>query len=330
MIPTQKQFSLKRGASRKQFPISSVKSLAVALFLGASTLCQAQTGFTNGLVLFYPLNGNANDVSGNNRNGAATGVASGTDRFGATGGSLFFNGNSKIEVNVGSLPLTNLTLSVWMKPTADGRHGSRYVLHRSSPGTGNGSSQWNISWNKDTVPGYNRICTRLVLDGNAESDLTTGELATNNWYQAVVTFDGAVQRLFVNGSLIATNSRPGMVPRYVNDNFVVGMAPEFGTATGFIGFLDDVRIFNRALSVAEVGELYLFDAPFQVNSRKAIRPVLEGVVAGQSYQLQVTTDPSLWTNWGNSFIATNSTHIYSEAFDVDIWDKLFFRARTAP
>jgi hypothetical protein len=58
---------------------------------------------------------------------------------------------------------------------------------------------------------------------------------------------------------------------------------------------------------------------------KAVKLSLSGLRVGTNYQLQVSGNLTTWTNEGAPFIATNSSMIYPQYWDVDNWDKLFFR-----
>src|SRR6266516_2522215 len=84
----------------------------------------AQTFLTNGLVAYYPFNGNANDASGNGNNGTNYGAVLTTDRFGNTSQAYLFDGASAF-INYGnpaSLTVSNaLTLTAWVAPQ-DGGH----------------------------------------------------------------------------------------------------------------------------------------------------------------------------------------------------------------
>ena len=53
---------------------------------------------TNGLVAYYPFNGNANDASGNGNNGTVNGATLTTDRFGDVGKAYSFNDSSRIKI----------------------------------------------------------------------------------------------------------------------------------------------------------------------------------------------------------------------------------------
>jgi len=69
-------------------------------------------------------------------------------------------------------------------------------------------------------------------------------------------------------------------------------------------------------------------APAVLNLRKAVYVNSFNLLVGTNYQLQVSTDMSNWTNHGAPFTATNSYWHSASYWDVDNWDKLFFRSLT--
>ena len=63
----------------------------------------------------------------------------------------------------------------------------------------------------------------------------------------------------------------------------------------------------------------------QLKIKKAVYPDADSLTVGLAYQLQLSGDMSTWTNHGASFTATNSTWRSRDHWDVDAWNKLFFR-----
>ena len=97
-----------------------VFAVCVVVFLFCGT---THAGLSDGLVAYYPFNGNANDESGNGNNGTVHGATLTTDRFGNANKAYYFNGvNSFIEVSDSStldIPI-NLTFSVWINQNVSG------------------------------------------------------------------------------------------------------------------------------------------------------------------------------------------------------------------
>jgi len=96
------------------------------------------------------------------------------------------------------------------------------------------------------------------------------------------------------------------------------------------GSLDDIRIYNRALSASEIQQLYVYESGARVNLIRAVKPFFNNLTLTTNYQLQVSSDLNTWTNQGSAFTATNTSMIYPQYFDVDEWGKLFFRVQVVP
>jgi hypothetical protein len=72
---------------------------------------------------------------------------------------------------------------------------------------------------------------------------------------------------------------------------------------------------------------YLLEMPLRVDLVKAVKPLLNGLAVGSTYQLQVSSGLNTWTNHGAPFQATNSTVVYPQYWDVENWSPLFFRVQ---
>ena len=94
----------------------------------------------------------------------------------------------------------------------------------------------------------------------------------------------------------------------------------------FQGRLDNVRIYDRALSPAEVMRLNSVESGHLLTLRKAVYADSTDLVIGTAYQLQVSTDLTSWTNSGPPFTATNASW-RGDYQDVDNWEQLYFRLR---
>jgi hypothetical protein len=98
--------------------MTRIKSLCGVLAITASLAMQihAQSFLTNGLVAYYPFNGNANDASGNGNNGTNHDAITTTSKFGLPNGAFYFNG-SNAYIDFGSPSLlafrSNFTVAAW-------------------------------------------------------------------------------------------------------------------------------------------------------------------------------------------------------------------------
>jgi hypothetical protein len=208
---------------------------------------------TAGLIASYPFNGNANDASGNNNNGTVNGAALTTDRFGIANSAYLFNGTSSfISVpNSASLqsPTIKLTMNAWINLNGYslvGTSGYGPILTKSNSASSNFMYTFQIG---STPP-------KIYADVNNFSNFTSGDYSfcLNQWYMVTVVLDVNTSYFYVNGILIdtesfLTNIIPDALPMQIGRD-VPGLTEVFN------GKLDDIRIYNRALSACEVASLY--------------------------------------------------------------------------
>jgi hypothetical protein len=147
------------------------------------------------------------------------------------------------------------------------------------------------------------------------------------WHHVVATISGTNGYVYLDGNLDGSGN-VGIVPTNTLDVFIgYTHVTEGADATAwFNGAIDDIRIYNRALSASEVQQLYQFESPSpSVALIKAVKPSFSNLTIGTNYQLQVSTDLVNWTNYGSAFTATNSSMASTQYFDVPNWNQLFFR-----
>jgi len=97
--------------------MKTTKSLfgILTLTLALAAQVQGQSFLTNGLVAYYPFNGNANDAVGTN-NGTVQGATLTTDRFGNPNSAYSFNGSSSYIKTVNALPdMQSASVSCWVR-----------------------------------------------------------------------------------------------------------------------------------------------------------------------------------------------------------------------
>ena len=171
--------------------------------------------------------------------------------------------------------------------------------------------------------------------------MAVGQWPVNEWTQLVFTHQSNVAVLYLNGQAIisrtnATTYQPvHFSPLDIGSGEAQGKngadtQPTDAPLSFWHGLLDDVRIYNRALSASEVQQLYVYESGPRVNLIKAVKPSFSNLTLTTNYQLQVSADLSTWTNQGSAFTATNTSMVYPQYWDVDNWNQLFFRLQLAP
>ena len=210
------------------------------------------------LVAHYTFDGAAMDDSGNGNDGIQWGVTPTDDRHGKVNGAYHFNGTSSyIEVpdsdslrEVGQ----TVTLSAWVK-----------------------SESWCDGWMSIMCKGYNDDCRQYGLQIYKENQWLVNmpnnstenrvrvskDIALRKWSHVAITYTPTEMSAYLNGELVGTLIPVGNIAENTNPLFI-GFDPPFGDEY-LSGDMDEVRIYNRALSAAEVRALANSDAPVAKN-----------------------------------------------------------------
>ena len=207
----------------------------------------------DGLVAYYPFNGNAQDASGNVYHGTVHGATLTTDRFGIPNAAYAFNGSTNyIEVaNSAELNPTNaITYAGWFQSNTANQFGTivskgndqqvGYYVARLHPAPTNMGFAFLFSEDQGTLTSVNASDVPIAVD---------------QWYHFAVTYDGTTARSYINGVLRNTN----VVTRTLGSNqgpLSIGRHPLGGYTYHFSGKIDDIRLYNTALTEDEVVALY--------------------------------------------------------------------------
>jgi hypothetical protein len=235
---------------------------AIAIFgLAAVTFGQTVPSYvpTSGLVGWWPFNGNANDESGSGNDGTVNGATLTADRYGVINKAYNFNSSSIRCINPGPLSNSSRTVSFWAKT--------------SSIATAGG---YCVSYGSDNVNGgefglrLNRNCIGPSIDVSASAITYDYPNSNNNlWHHYVVSYNNIIGSditsisLYIDGILASTicdntnassnninttNEEPITFGRWCN---LSGFSSIF-----FDGDLDDIGIWNLALTQQEITDLY--------------------------------------------------------------------------
>jgi hypothetical protein len=230
-------------------------TLAMALLAILLTHAAAQPFLTNGLVAYYPFNGNANDASGKGNDGTVNGATLTSDRFGIANSAYSFNGTNNY-IGFAGVPTTqvdNWTMTAWVQPASLSQVGIAVALGYDDGSSANGYSFGLLNAvGPGFVPG-NQLY--VIFDGLGQLFSGFDFTSTNQWYQVVMLRDSGVTKFYVDGALTpnSTTATP-----YAPSAFRIGS--ENGIRF-FNGAIDDVRIYNRALASNEVAQLYAYESP---------------------------------------------------------------------
>src|SRR6185369_7209285 len=221
------------------------------------------------------------DVSGQNNNGVASGTTWST--AGKFGNALVFNGTNAVVTvpDAPSLQLTAaVTLEAWVFPTT-APTGWRAVIDKNVDGY-----YLMASTDNGNRPGAGGTWT----NGN-KNVFGTSVLPVNTWTHLASTFDGTTVRLFVNGVQVASLAQT--VP-LATTTATLQIGGDAYTGENFAGLIDEVRVYNRALSAAEI------QADMGVAVGTPAPPVLDTVAPSAPGTLSATASGSTQVNlaWG--------------------------------
>ena len=180
------------------------------------------------------------DASGNGNHGTIKEAVSVPN--GHNGKALKFDGvNDWVTVNDSeSLDFsTGMTLEAWVYPQLL-TNGGKTVILKEAPG----SEVYSLYASEDV----NRP-TSYFNDGNYQGVAGLNPLPLNQWTHLVATYDRQYQRLYVNGKEVANSKQNGLIQQSTS---VLRMGGNSLWDEYFQGYIDEVRIYNRALTPAEV------------------------------------------------------------------------------
>jgi hypothetical protein len=294
---------------------------------------------TNGLVAFWPFNGNANDASGNGNNGSLFGALLSSDRFSTNNKSIIQNTNgSHIRTQrIINNSANTFTISFWVKPAvADilknqgttGMEGTGLmaILHPTHGSSwGNSSSNAGVGINV----GNNQIQIVEHAHMYIGSPLVYNGSITG-WNNVTLVYDQHLPKLYLNGILVATglispilNIHPssGFCTVYNQSGFGNSFNPNGNPIGNFKGEYDDIGIWNRALTNQEIISLYvgcpkISTQPTNQTASKGANGNFNVTHSGTNYTYQWQTNP-IGCGWQNLLNANQYSGISTNALNIN-------------
>ena len=211
---------------------------------------------TDGLVAYYPFNGNANDESTNNNNGTVNGATLTSDRFGNCNKAYSFNGSSDY-INIPNSvtlesPSIEITLSSWIYVDNLAVNGAYFLCKNDLGNYDPFQYRMGIGTDSSMYFGFKNSTSEIV---DFSQNIT---LNNQEWNHILVTYDGSLIKFYSNGTLIGSQNYSGSIFQD-SKNLDFGRDAH-GPTEYYKGKLDDIRIYNRALSEQEVTNLYLAES----------------------------------------------------------------------
>jgi len=221
---------------------------------------------TSGLVGYWSFDESTHgttsvaDLSGNNNRGH---LINGPQKaIGKIGQGLSFDGVDDQVVLPTSAVLSmtsSVTVSAWIRRQGNAATYARIFEHGMVSGAPN--LEYSL-----IIDNTDKLAFGLTTGGVADETPSNATLPQNVWIHVVGTWDGTNKRLYINGSLDRTIAQSGTITEQNNTNT---LGYRIGPMHNFNGLIDDVRIYNRALSADEIKRLYRIGGTLKLGSSQA-------------------------------------------------------------
>lgn len=219
------------------------------LSAGASTkiLVKNFSGQTGNLLAYYPFTGNAQDASGNQLHGQGFGTVLVPDKNNRPNAAYYFNGGTQ-HITVANNPILNvqnaISVSCWFNAYSLPEKETFLLSH------GSWQNRWKISFTPEKLLRWtvNTLSSIGDLDGPVA-------FVPDSFYHLIAAYDGSLMTIYINGVLTAYKTLTGTI-RPTALPFLMGQMLEDDASYNFKGILDEVRLFDYALSPAAAATLY--------------------------------------------------------------------------
>lgn len=226
------------------------------MFLIASTVL---ADLNDGLLAYYPFDGNADDKSGNGYNGTVYGALLGVDRFGNSSGAYSFDGVDdyislgKVSLNVSG----SFSISVWVKTPETKTY--KVIFSKSSKKSSGHYELYIGDTHYSNIEGEVRFYAPN-LDDEGTDDIkgefgSTKSIDNDIYHHVLMTYDGNYITFFIDSNQISQETADGNITEET-ELFYIGAHPLDSPQMFFEGLIDDLRIYNRVLDESEIKELY--------------------------------------------------------------------------
>jgi hypothetical protein len=290
--------------------MKKIKLILIALTLFSAKFYAQVPSYvpTTGLVGWWPFDGNANDLSGNGNNGTVNGATLTTDRFGVANKAYSFDGVSNFiqMLNAGPSGNSGVTVSFWLKTNmsvnASPSGGVGYIFGYGGNSINSMGQSLNITVNGSA---WVNACNQSITFDTYGAALAKTVIHNNSWDYYTVVNDPLAgsnvvdQKIYKNGVLLTQNciSSPGSPVNNTNFSNLtpIRIGKFYGTTCGncqqtdpnyLFGSLDDIGIWNRALTQSEITALYTNTLPPSIS----ISSSNSTICSGSNVTLTATTN----------------------------------------
>ena len=238
-------------------------SLIAVVLLATISFAQNVPSYvpTNGLVGWWPFNGDARDESGNGNDGVVNGATLTSDRFGNSGRAYNFDGFDDF-INVmhhPSLNLPNGTINLWFKTPSSNRMTLFNKSDFSDASNENYSSTLGYLFTGNGPTGiayFSKYNSNCVPSFGWQGPTNSLNFSDNTYHMLTCITSSSSINIFIDGVNQASISAPNVAAdTCTNSNLRFGVNWS-GDLSPYFGDMDDISIYNRALTQQEIATLY--------------------------------------------------------------------------
>ncbi len=262
--------------------------LPFALLLSVSLAAQVPSYVpTDGLVAWYPFNGNADDASMNGQNGSMSNVTFTTGASGESNEAAHFNGDAQVLIphnslwNASSYTLT--ALYRWQNNPSATPNGNSLLMSKREP------SGWGSSFEHSPGGGLS-----WTIGSNGGAGISTA-IPQNTWAHITWVFTPSTIQFYLDGQLVNTASSPGAMN---SSSLPVSIGMRGNGWHELIGDIDHIGYWSRALTESEVLDLHAmeltppegctdptacnYDSAAEVDDGSCIAPCVQGCMDSEA------------------------------------------------
>jgi hypothetical protein len=242
---------------------------------------------TPGLVGYWKMDEGAGtqarDMSGWGNHAGFVGTPQWTDGLSGLALDLDQTNYALVTDQAGLGPATGLTLAAWVRPNLQA---GQDLISKAIAGSVDG---YSLSLSPSSSPNrtaFVRFNQATFGDTYRLDSITQYPVSGTKWIHIAATYDGSTMRLYIDGDL--EDSMPGP-PSIATNALAVGIGAQSDGTNRFRGEMDDVRIYNRALSQAEIDALQSIgppDADLSITKSNFVSAITAG--SSTSYTIQAT------------------------------------------
>ncbi len=243
--------------------VLSVLWLCVLLFISQAAHAQACVVPPSGIISWWPGDGNANDIQGDNDGLLHNGV---TFTTGIVEQAFSFDGvDDFVEVtNEASFDFERtdaFTIEAWIKTSSDEILNIVSKIQNTSPFRGYQLIKHQATGEAFGVPFGNRLYFFLVYDSSIMIRMAgSTDIADGQWHHVAVTYDGSSSaagvQIYLDGVLEGMNVTHDNLTETIQNDLPLQISGREGSNTVFNGLIEEVAIFDRVLSLTEIQAIY--------------------------------------------------------------------------